>query len=70
MTIGHLHDDVTLLLRPESFRTLLSCGANGPFGTEQAKVHQANWAAKQSVFLHKFKYARTVLTKAENGERD
>ena len=23
--IGHLHDDVILLLRPESFRTLLSC---------------------------------------------
>ena len=24
-TIGHLHDDVILLLRPESFRVLLSC---------------------------------------------
>ena len=23
--IGHLHDDVILLLRPESFRVLLSC---------------------------------------------
>ena len=24
-SIGHLHDDVILLPRPESFRTLLSC---------------------------------------------
>ena len=24
-SIGHLHDDIILLLRPESFRGLLSC---------------------------------------------
>ena len=27
--IGHLHDDVILLLRPESFRILLSCAILG-----------------------------------------
>ena len=27
--IGHLHDDVIVLLRPESFRTLLSCANQG-----------------------------------------
>ena len=27
--IGHLHDDVILLLRPESFRVLLSCANKG-----------------------------------------
>ena len=25
VTLGNLHDDVILLLRPESFRVLLSC---------------------------------------------
>ena len=29
LPIGHLHDDVILLLRPESFRTLLSCANQG-----------------------------------------
>ena len=28
-TIGHLHDDIILLLRPESFRRLLSCANLG-----------------------------------------
>ena len=28
-TIGHLHKDVILLLRPESFRALLSCANKG-----------------------------------------
>ena len=27
-TIGHLHDDVFSLLRPESFRVLISCANN------------------------------------------
>ena len=27
--IGHLHDDIILLLRPESFRVLLSCAIKG-----------------------------------------
>ena len=29
VTIGHLHDDIILLLRPESFRVLLSCVNKG-----------------------------------------
>ena len=29
LSIGHLHDDVILLLRPESFRGLLSCANLG-----------------------------------------
>ena len=29
VTIGHLHDYVILLLRPESFRVLLSCTNKG-----------------------------------------
>lgn len=28
-TIGHLHNDVILLLRPESFRALVSCANKG-----------------------------------------
>ena len=29
VTMGHLHDDVILLIRPESFRVLLTCANKG-----------------------------------------
>ena len=40
--IGHLHDDIILLLRPESFRVLLSCANLNLTGITKFKYERKN----------------------------
>ena len=40
--IGHLHDDIILLLRPESFRVLLSCANLNLTGIAKFKCERKN----------------------------
>ena len=49
-TIDHLHDDVVLLLRPESFRVLLSCANWGFYYLTLAGISKFTYERKKGKY--------------------